>query len=185
MACIRNISSILKISENEKEQTNKNSSEEIQHKKTKNNKIILNVDFNDSRTYLEELKKADLMYIKKKANAKFDYTTKINLNPVSQILKTDLDIMKDRQRVAQLKDFNNEIQEREKENNFVISTILQQYRELYLKNNGKLPMVFPTAEEQLAYILNFYKRLVKRMEIYENIVSGKKTVKDYIAETKK
>lgn len=27
--------------------------------------------------------------------------------------------MKDRQRVAQLKDFNNEIQEREKENNFV------------------------------------------------------------------
>jgi len=54
-----------------------------------------------------------------------------------------------------------------------------------LKNNGKLPMVFPTAEEQLAYILNFYKRLVKRMEIYENIVSGKKTVKDYIAETKK
>jgi hypothetical protein len=29
MACIRNISSILKISENEKEQTNKNSSEEV------------------------------------------------------------------------------------------------------------------------------------------------------------
>jgi len=42
------------------------------------------------------------------------------LNPVNQIyLKTDLDIMKDKQRFAQMEDFKNEIQERETENNFV------------------------------------------------------------------
>lgn len=66
----------------------------------------------------------------------------------------------------------------------VISSILHQYRELYLKNHGKLPTEFPTAEKQLAYIFNFYKKLVKRLEIYENLKSGKKTVKDYISETK-
>jgi len=40
------------------------------------------------------------------------------------------------------------------------------------------------AEEQLAYILKFYKRLIKRVEIYENLKSGKKTEKDYISESK-
>ncbi|KAL5239027.1 hypothetical protein ACI65C_006437 [Semiaphis heraclei] len=187
MACIRNIGSTLKISDfNEKEQTtNNDSSEEIQYKKPKNNKLVLNVNFNDARTYLDELKKADLMFIKRKVHIKSEYNTKIHLNPVNQIyLKSDLDIMKDKQRFAQMEDFKNEIQEREKENNFVISSILHQYRELYLKNNGKLSTEFPTAEEQLAYTFNFYKKLVKRLEIYENLKSGKKTVKDYISETK-
>ncbi|KAL4127281.1 hypothetical protein QTP88_011459 [Uroleucon formosanum] len=186
MACIRNIGSILKISDfNEKEQTINDSSEEIQYKRPKNNKLILNVNFNDARTYLDDLKKADLMYIKRKANIKSEYNTKIHLNPVNQIyLKTELDIMKDKQRFVQMKDFKNEIQEREKENNFVISSILHQYRELYFKNNGKLPTEVPMAEEQLAYIFNFYKKLVKRLEIYENLKSGKKTMKDYISETK-
>ncbi|XP_029341415.1 uncharacterized protein LOC100571030 [Acyrthosiphon pisum] len=186
MACIRNIGSILKISDfNEKELTKNDSSEEIQYKRPKNKNVILNVNFNDARTYLDDLKKADLMYIRRKANIKSEYNTKIHLNPVNQIyLKSDLDIMKDKQRFAQMQDFKNEIQERETENNFVISSILHQYRELYLKNNGKLPTEFPMAEEQLAYIFNFYKKLVKRIEIYENLKSGKKTVKDYISETK-
>ncbi|XP_022177374.1 uncharacterized protein LOC111038553 [Myzus persicae] len=186
MACIRNIGSILKISDlKEKESINNDSSEEIQYKKPKNHKLILNVNFNDARSYLDDLKKADLMYIKRKAHIKSEYNIKIHLNPVNQIyLKTDLEKMKDKQRFAQMEDFQNEIQEREKENNFVISSILHQYRELYLKNNGKLPTEFPMAEEQLAYIFNFYKKLVKRLEIYENLKSGKKTVKDYISETK-
>ncbi|XP_025206179.1 uncharacterized protein LOC112602359 [Melanaphis sacchari] len=186
MACIRNIGSALKVSDfNEKEKTNNDSLEKIQHKKIKNKKITLNVHFNEPRTYLDELKKADLQYIKKKANIKSEYTTKIHLNPVNQIyLNSNLDIMKEKHRFSQLKDFQNEIQEREKENNFVFSSILHQYRELFLKNNGKLPTEFPTAEEQLTYIFNFYKTLVKRFEIYENLISGKKSVKDYISETK-
>ncbi|KAL4127336.1 hypothetical protein QTP88_011511 [Uroleucon formosanum] len=148
MVCIRNIDSILKISDfNEKEQTINDSSEEIQYKRPKNNKLILNVNFNDARTYLDDLKKADLLYIKMKANIKSEYNTKIHLNPV-------------------------------------ISSILHQYRELYLKNNGKLSTEVSMAEEQLAYIFNFYKKLVKLLKIYENLKSGKKTMKDYILETK-
>ncbi|KAF0756614.1 Uncharacterized protein FWK35_00029102, partial [Aphis craccivora] len=188
MACIRNMGSIskLKISDfNEKEQTNNGNSEEIHHKQTKNKEVILNVDFNDPRTYLDELKKADLMYIERKANIKSKHKTEIHLNPVNpEYLKTDLDLMEDKIRFEQSKDIINEIREREKENTFVISSIFQQYRELYFQNNGKLPTEFPTAEEQLAYIFNFYKKLKKRVEIYENLKSGKKTMKNYISETK-
>lgn len=115
--------------------------------------------------------------------------------------------MEDKIRFEQSKDIINEIREREEENTFVwkpriiifivnvnmivksfcskvISSIFQQYRELYFQNNGKLPTEFPTAEEQLAYIFNFYKKLKKRVDIYENLKSGKKTMKDYISETK-
>lgn len=66
----------------------------------------------------------------------------------------------------------------------VISTILHQYRELYFKNNGKLPTVFPLPEDQLTYIFDFYKITIQRLEIYKNLQSGKMTKEDYILKAK-
>jgi len=66
----------------------------------------------------------------------------------------------------------------------VIGSILFQYRELYLRNYGKLPTVLPSAEDQLTYIFEMYKKTMKRLEIYKNLKSGKMTVKDYISKAK-
>lgn len=62
----------------------------------------------------------------------------------------------------------------------VINSILHQYRGLYFKNNGKLPVEFPSAENQLLYIFEFYKKTMKRVEVYKNLKSGKMTMDDYL-----
>lgn len=66
----------------------------------------------------------------------------------------------------------------------VIGSIMHQYRELYLRNNGELPTELPTAEDQLTYICEFYKKTMKRLEIHKNLESGKITIKDYISKAK-
>lgn len=62
----------------------------------------------------------------------------------------------------------------------VINSILHQYRELYFKNNGKLPVEFPLVEDQLIYIFEFYKKTMQRMEVYKNLKSGKMTMDEYL-----
>lgn len=66
----------------------------------------------------------------------------------------------------------------------VIGSILHKYRELYFRNNGKLPTELPSAEDQLTYIFEFYKKTMKRLEIYKNLESGTMTIKDYITKAK-
>lgn len=54
--------------------------------------------------------------------------------------------------------------------------------ELYVRNNGDLPVKLPTTEDQLLYIFEWYKETLKRLEMCKNLESGKMTVKDYIFE---
>lgn len=66
----------------------------------------------------------------------------------------------------------------------VINSIFHQYRELYYKINGILPTEFPLADDQLTYIFEFYKTIMKRLEIYKNLQSGAMTKEDYILKAK-
>lgn len=62
----------------------------------------------------------------------------------------------------------------------VLSSILHQYRELYLKNHGRIPVELPPAEDQLSYIYEYLKRSLKRLEIHKTYNADKMTIKEYI-----
>lgn len=66
----------------------------------------------------------------------------------------------------------------------VIRLIAHQYREIYLKNNDKLPSVLPSTEDQLMYFSKFLKKSMKRLEIYKDVILGKMRIKEYLLKEK-
>lgn len=62
----------------------------------------------------------------------------------------------------------------------VFSSILHQYRELYLNNHGNIPAELPSIEDQLTYIYKYLKRSIKQLEIHKTYNADKMTIKEYV-----